>query len=352
MTRTEPPRISVSDHHLVGNHAQISEAWKLCRGRGVTIAVIDDGVDVDHPEFAVPGKVVWPFDAVTELPDARHKRRYERHGTRCAGLAASSGHHGLTGVSPDSLLMPIRLGRPGLPAEARALSWAADHGADVILCAWGMPEGSWLDKSDRLRRRRVELPVATRRALRRAATEGRDGRGCVVVWAAGNSARDVGLDEYAASPYTCAVGASDLRGTPTRYSNFGRELFCVFPSSARPGPQPVTPGRAGLDGLWTTDRSEGRVRRFRNDDGDGRRPGYRLFGGTSAAASAVAGLFGLVLAANPSLPATEARLIVVRAATTVDSRRPHSGRRWGCGCPSALKAVRLAISCGRDDVEG
>src|SRR5690606_25799662 len=44
--------------HLIEAHAHVASAWELSRGEGVVIAVIDDGVDIDHEEFASPGKIV------------------------------------------------------------------------------------------------------------------------------------------------------------------------------------------------------------------------------------------------------------------------------------------------------
>lgn len=71
----------------VDAHVNIENAWKTTRGKGVTIAVIDDGVDIDHPEFA--GRVVHPFDTTGNSADPRPKEKDDNHGTACAGMVAS-----------------------------------------------------------------------------------------------------------------------------------------------------------------------------------------------------------------------------------------------------------------------
>ncbi|MEM1424410.1 MAG: S8 family serine peptidase, partial [Planctomycetota bacterium] len=84
-------------------------AHAITRGDGVVIAVIDDGVDVDHEEFASPGKVVAPRDATLRIDDARPKRAGDTHGTPCAGVACADGSAQASGVAPGAKLMPIRL---------------------------------------------------------------------------------------------------------------------------------------------------------------------------------------------------------------------------------------------------
>ena len=66
-------------------HVNIEKAWVRTKGKGVTIAVIDDGVEIDHPEFA--GRVVHPFDATLNSNDPRPKTADDKHGTACAGMA-------------------------------------------------------------------------------------------------------------------------------------------------------------------------------------------------------------------------------------------------------------------------
>ena len=155
----------------VDAHASVETAHDVTRGEGITIAIIDDGIDIDHIEFAGAGKVVFPRDVTTASDNPRPKdpggpSRAENHGTACAGVACANGSNGASGVAPARALMPIRL-RDGLGSmrEAEAFRWAADHGADVISCSWGPPDGMWFNLNDPVHNQFVALPASTRLAI-------------------------------------------------------------------------------------------------------------------------------------------------------------------------------------------
>lgn len=123
-------------------------AHKLTRGDLITIALIDDGFDIDHPEFNSPGKVVHSRDMSSNSNDPRPQNSWDNHGTACAGIALAAGTEA-SGVAPDACLIPVRLNSSlGSMAEANAFVWAADHGADVISCSWGPEDGNWSDPGD------------------------------------------------------------------------------------------------------------------------------------------------------------------------------------------------------------
>ncbi len=89
--------------------ANVAAAHEITQGEGVTIAVIDDGVDIDHPEFSGTGKIVAPRDATLQINDPRPKDLFSNHGTACAGVACANGADGASGVAPKARLIPIRL---------------------------------------------------------------------------------------------------------------------------------------------------------------------------------------------------------------------------------------------------
>ena len=132
--------------------------------------------------------------------------------------------------------------------EADAFAWAADHGADVISCSWGPTDGAWWDPDDPVARA-ASTRSRTRRGWRSTtrSTTGRDGRGCVITWAAGNGNESVDNDGYASYERVIAVAACNDTGTRSAYSDIGEALWCAFPSSH--GEPSLTPG------IWTTDRS-------------------------------------------------------------------------------------------------
>ena len=104
--------------------------------------------------------------------------------------------------------MPIRL-RSGLGSiyEASAFKWAVDHGADIISCSWGPDDGDWSNPADPLHTSMAELSDSTRLAIDDAVTHGRNGKGCVIFFAAGNGNEDVKYDGYASYDKVIAVAA-------------------------------------------------------------------------------------------------------------------------------------------------
>ena len=93
----------------VDAHANVEAAHQVTRGEGVTIAIIDDGVDTEHPEFAGTGKIVAPRDATLLTDNPRPKDLFgtgpdhgDNHGTACAGVATANGARGASGVARRS----------------------------------------------------------------------------------------------------------------------------------------------------------------------------------------------------------------------------------------------------------
>ena len=337
----------------VDAHVGIEAAHEVTRGEGITIAVIDDGIDIDHIEFAGAGKVVFPRDVTAQSNDPRPKdpggpSRAENHGTACAGVACANGSNGASGVAPAARLMPIRL-RDGLGSmrEAEAFRWAAEHGADVISCSWGPPDGDWFDLSDPTHNQFVALPASTRLAIDFVTSTGRGGKGCVVLFAAGNGNETVDNDGYASSPKVIAVAACNDRGKRSVYSDFGNAVWCSFPSNDF-GHAPFGQPNPLTAGIWTTDRSGARgYNRGEAAAGDAVGNYTSKFGGTSSACPGAAGVVALVLSVNPELKWNEVKDILKRATDRID---PQGGQydaaghspKYGFGRLNARAAVELA----------
>lgn len=330
--------------NIINQHANVVPAWAITEGEGVTIAVVDDGVDVDHLDFAGSGKVVHPRDVTRGANDGRPFYSSDRHGTACAGVACSSGQFGSAGVAPRAKLMPIRLRSAlGSQSEADAFFWAAQHGADVISCSWGPVDGKWWDTSDPQHNVVVDLPDSTRLAIDWSTSNGRNGKGCVITWAAGNGNESVDNDGYAAYPGVIAVAACSDRGKRSVYSDKGDALWCAFPSSDFTDPE-LTPG------IWTTDRSGGSGYNpgAPNANGDDAGNYTQDFGGTSSACPGAAGVAALVIARNPDLRWDEVKDVLKRCATRIDNigneydANGHS-KQYGYGRLDAKKAVQLAV---------
>jgi subtilisin family serine protease len=333
-------RTAVIDGHVVDAHANVETAWALSEGTGVTIAIIDDGIDLDHEEFRAAGKIVAPRDVTRKSSNPR-PRNGDDHGTACAGVACASGQFGASGVAPRARLMPIRLASSlGSQAEADAFAWAAQHGADVISCSWGPIDGDFTNPHDPQHREVVPLPDSTRLAMQFAIKKGRGGKGCVILFAAGNGNESVDNDGYASFKKVIAVAACDDRSKKSPYSDFGRAIWCAFPSNHYyPS---LTPG------IWTTDRS-GTVGYNDGDPHQGDDAGNytNAFGGTSSAAPGAAGVAALVLARNPRLQWDEVRDILKQSCDKIDradARYDAQGHSafLGYGRLNARRAVELA----------
>lgn len=321
--------------------ANVEAAWSLSNGTGTIIAIIDDGMDLDHEEFRTAGKIVAPRDVTRQTNEPRPGNR-DNHGTACAGVACANGNVGASGVAPGARLMPIRLASGlGSQAEADAFVWAAQNGADVISCSWGPPDGVWYDPNDPVHNQVVPLPDSTRLAMDFAINQGRNGKGSVILFAAGNGNESVDNDGYASYEKVIAVAACNDSSVKSAYSDFGNAVWCAFPSNdGRPSKTP---------GIWTTDRS-GRVGYNPGNANQGDAAGNytNSFGGTSSACPGAAGVAALIIARNPNLRWDQVRDIIKQSCDRIDQQGGNydaSGRSpfYGYGRMNARKAVELAM---------
>lgn len=332
----------------VDAHVNIQAAWQQTRGQGITIAVIDDGVDIEHPEFA--GRIVHPYDATENSNNPRPKLRDDNHGTPCAGMACAAGlNGGASGVAPEARLMPIRL-RSGLGsmAEANAFVWAADKGADVISCSWGPTDGEWWNPGDPVHNRMTMLPDSTRLALDYALTKGRGGKGCVILFAAGNGNEDVKNDGYASYPGVIAVAACNDTGRRSVYSDFGDAVWVCFPSGDF-GYKPFQHPAPISQGLRTTDRLQA--------DGYDPTDYTNTFGGTSGACPGAAGTVALMLSVNPNLTQKEVKEMLRRSCQRIDEAGGEYNAKghsiwYGYGRVDAGLAVKNAAEAAQKTDDG
>jgi subtilisin family serine protease len=302
----------------------VADAWSVTRGAGSVLAVIDTNVDVDeHPAFA--GRTL-PSYRTADGRSFSHAGAYRTHGSKVAGLALANSRY-ITGVAPEAVLLPVSvptLGTRDHP-EADALRWAADAGADVICCAWAPS----LDGGH------YSLPLRAREAMDYCVTRGRRGKGCVLVFAAGNDGLDVGLNSYAAHCGVIAVGACNAHGRRPSYSNWGSALWCVYSSN-----DPDDPTGASLS--YRTTAPAGSLLL-------GESFYSSAFGFTSAACAIVAGACALILSANPELTSAEVKDVLRQSCEKVDLESGSydvDGRSplYGYGRPHIPHAVRLAQS--------
>jgi len=344
LVREASPRVASQEQwHLkktiingrwIDQHASVEAAWTLSNGAGAIIAIIDNGVDIDHQEFRSPNKIVAPRNVTLRTNDPRPEIG-NNHGTACAGVACADGNYGASGVAPKARLIPIKLVLSlGSQAEADAFVWAAQNDADVISCSWGPTDG---------KNRVIPLPDSTRLAMEYAISNGRNGKGCVICFAAGNGNESVDNDGYASFDKVIAVAASNDKGKRAAYSDFGKAIWCAFPSND------ILP--TITRGIWTTDRSGpvGYNPGGGTSRGDAAGNYTNNFGWTSSACSGVAGVAALIISCNSDLGWYEVKDIIKRSCDQIDREEgqyDESGHSpfYGYGRVNAKKAVHLAYS--------
>jgi subtilisin family serine protease len=263
-------------------------AWATAQGAGVLIAVLDTGIDLRHPDLApnlwtnpseVPGNGV--DDDGNGVVDDVHGADLvhgdgvpaddEGHGTHTAALAAARGGDGfgMAGVAPRARILPIKV----LDRDLRA-----DPGTIAAGIRYALAQGARiLSVSINGRTRDDRLEAALAEAAR---------AGAVVVASAGNDALDLdatpSYPASSASSAVLAVGASDRRGRPARFSNHGGAVDLLAPG--------VGVLSAAPDG------------------------GFAYRSGTSMSAATVSGALALLSSARPGLPVQRARRALVAAA--------------------------------------
>ncbi|MEU4118127.1 type VII secretion-associated serine protease mycosin [Kitasatospora sp. NPDC028055] len=188
--------------------------WPVSQGEGVTVAVIDSGVNPDHQDLT--GQVLPGADFSGTKSDGRTDT--DGHGTGMASLIAGHGHGaqaGVMGLAPKAKILPVKVrtgdGGP-MPEQndlAAAIRFAVDHGATVINMSIGGPF-----HFDSQARKAVEYAVS---------------KDAVLVGGAGNSVADLSVNYPAAFPGVVAVGAADSKGVVWGSSKPGPELTLLAP---------------------------------------------------------------------------------------------------------------------------
>lgn len=320
---------------LAVDHTGVQTAWAHFNvtGRGVHLAIVDDGVDVAHPEFAH----VYAADLAYDYNDGDTNpspRVHDSHGTQSAGVATGhlNGVCGL-GTAPGARLVPVRLIASPVSdlTEADGLTHRSDV-VDIYSNSWGpADDGASLGAPG----------PATLAAMQHAVETGRGGRGVIYVWAGGNGRqwRDMcSYDGFASSRLVAPVAAISYFDEATYYGEWCPALLVSAPSSSGAGPEDKR--------RVATAQPHGR---FGESDGDC----CTDFGGTSAAAPMVAGVVALMLEARPALGWRDVQHILAASARRNDpshlSWSLNGAGRWyspayGFGAVNATAAVEMALS--------
>ena len=296
----------------------VPQAWEAARGDGEVIAVVDSGVDLEHPDLVdrfvrTEDGDVLGIDVVDGDDDPSDDLG---HGTMVAGIAAASADNGvgIAGVAPDARLLPVRvLDAEGSGSSAdvdEGIRWAVDNGATVVnlsLEASGaMLDGSLLTG--------LTAPVD--------AVEYAADRGVVVVAAAGNSGN--AFTDYPPSSPVVLVGSTTRDDERSSFSDSGRDDLLMAP---------------GVEIVSTWCRAPESTRC------DGDTHNYGIADGTSFSAPQVAG----AIAVLRSLGVDGERAVQLLRETAVDLEEPGRDDGTGHGRVDLAAAVAAASTDTPDE---
>lgn len=291
-----------------GTDVRVTPLWEQgLTGQGVRIAIVDDGLDLTHPDLLVDTENDYDWnDSPPDgdpTPDAFNE---DYHGTAVGGLAAARGNNGIgvSGVAPQATLVGFRLIADWITdADEAEATLRANDVIQIKNHSWGAPP-TILDP-DYYAQLGWSGPLL-RAARRNAALNGRGGLGTLSVWSAGND-RDAGdqgnKDSYPNSIYALPVGVLTSAGALAPYSEGGSHLVVCAPGAGGVVTTDLR-GNAGYNNGVTPGELSGELTA---------RDYTRTFGGTSAAAPIVSGALALLLEANPQLGWRDVKEILLRS---------------------------------------
>jgi subtilisin-like proprotein convertase family protein len=271
--------------------ANLTGAWQSYLGTGIEIAIVDDGLDHEHPDLTSNYDSTNDYDFCGSDGNPTPGNSGDGHGTSAAGVAAATGDNGIgvSGAAPDADLAGLRLIACGTPdwMEADALSHQ-DQIMDIYSNSWGpYDDGTRLEGPGPLMTAAFESDVAN----------GRGGLGNIITWAAGNGLDDdddSNKDGYANAIETIAVTAITHYGDQSWYAEPGSNILVAAHSDG------------DGEGITTTD-IEGNWGYTSNDY-------TNTFGGTSSATPLASGVIALILEANANLTWRDVQHILVNSA--------------------------------------
>jgi serine protease AprX len=314
-------------------------------GKGVTVAVIDSGIDATHPDLPFGDKVVQNVKFLTGssifeqsetlyLENIANTDTSSGHGTHVAGTIAGNGtaSEGLyKGIAPDAKLVGLGTGEAifvvwALEAFDYVLENQAKYGIDVISNSWGT-NGEYSEKDP--------INVASKKA---------HDAGMVVTFAAGNEGPDDNtLNPYSAAPWVISVAAGTKDKNLADFSSRGvKGHTLLHPDITAPGVDIVAAKSSTgvvMNTLGTTTDATYIAPEHL--------PFYTTASGTSMATPHISGVIALMLQANDTLQPDQVLRLLQSTADTMTGYEYHE---VGAGYVNAYKAVKVAASATRNNV--
>ncbi|MDE5829710.1 MAG: S8 family serine peptidase [Duncaniella sp.] len=284
-----------------GFDLNVSNAWCYSTGRGIKVAVIDEGIDLTHIDL------IDNIDKISYDTERKYNKSqlYGSHGTHCAGIIGATRNNGIhiSGVAPDVTLISVSTELVRVPLLesklADGVNWAWKNEADILSCSWHCKPNDLIKD-----------------AILNAVTKGREGKGCIFVKSAGNTTSSDHTISYPGDLCEDVIAVSNIKsnGEISEDSCYGSNILVAAP---------------GTNILSTIPENE---------------IGYKS--GTSMACPHVAGVAALILEINPSLSAEKVRAIIARSAKKignvsydVEKKYGSWNEQYGYGMIDAYSAV-------------
>ncbi len=287
-------------------HIHLGEYDKKYSGKKIKIAIIDSGFDVEQIEFK--RNIIAQYNARDGSFDVESDDIEDcSHGTAVTGIIASNiNEKGLRGLAPNVEIVFIKLDLGGFLDDKDfidAFELAEKSNVDVINCSWGTGDVSDVVKSK----------------INELASTGREGKGILILFAAGNDGNEIENDESAINSVV-GVGSTDEENLRAIYSSFGKGLDIV------------APGGYTL-GITTTHENNKYI------TAESQQP----FMGTSASTPIVSSLVCLMLEANPNLTRKEIQDIVSLGADKIGNAPYLGGKNiyYGNGKVNFEKSLKI-----------
>lgn len=305
----------------LGHDINVTGVWTQgISGHNATLVMVDDGIDMYSEDLKDNYFAAGSYDFNDQTDEPKPRLSDDRHGTRCAGeiAAVRNGVCGV-GVAYNAKIGGLRILSKVITDEDEAVAMNYAYQKNQIYsCSWGPPDDG----------RSMDAPgILIKRAMINAVQNGRQGKGTIYVFAAGNGAGsgdNCNFDGYTNSIYSITVGAIDRKGLHPYYSEACSAQLVVTYSSG------------SGDAIHTTDVGPNQC--------------YSNHGGTSAAAPLGAGIFGLALSARPELTWRDMQNILVQTAVPINEQeawdQTYIGKRfshtYGYGKLDAYAVVEAA----------
>lgn len=283
----------------------ICSAWQQATGKGIKIAIVDNGIEKTHSDLAANIDSL-SYDTETQVLSSSV---YGDHGTHCAGIiAANINNSFIAGVAPKAKLMAVSNSFTGANYErnmAEGITWAWKNGADIISCSWRSNPSDYIKE-----------------AIDSLLLYGRDGKGAILVKSAGNQNGGPVTFPGNYRPEILTVSSIGVNGNLSYFSSVGNYVDVCAPG----------------ENIYST--------LLNNTVG--------MKSGTSMACPHVSGLAALILEINPNLSGQEVRDIIEQNTKKIGNLIYHNNNpnringtwndHYGYGLIDAHAAVQAACS--------